>query len=115
MMFIEPGADRTFVEVDTRYVSGEQVFWRQQSDGLSIGVSALNMSMDFLLQLAPATVEGLKAAGAVPADFDGLARYRLRDGFLSIASIEYLTDRMRLAAEYSRWRFHAESSPSGLL
>ena len=113
-IFIDPGRDPQVTSVDTEYVTGGQIFWRTPIAGLRIGGSLLLATINFDLKLDAATVASLIMAGVVPADFDGTARLSLHNANLWVGSIEYSAGKLLLAAEYSRWRFHTQSSVQAL-
>ena len=90
-------------EIDTKYVTGAQLFWRPPVEGLRIGASYVRTSVDFHLTLDASTVAALIMAGLVPADFDGaLGIYQRPTGFV-IGSAEYSPGSWLFAAEYGRW------------
>ncbi|HUS27653.1 MAG TPA: hypothetical protein VMZ53_04070 [Kofleriaceae bacterium] len=89
-------------DIDTKYVTGAQLFWHTPLDGLRIGGTFLRTSIDFKLTLDPSTVSALIMAGLVPADFTGKLVISQRPDQLWIASAEYIHDDWSFAAEYSR-------------
>jgi len=105
----------TLDEVDTRYVAGAQVFWRPPLEGLRVGATVLQASIDFRLTLDPDTVEQLVAMGLVPPDYDGRLRVSQRPDTLAIGSAEYVRGDWLFAAEYSRWLKHQETSLPDLI
>ncbi len=105
----------TLDAIDTRYITGAQVFWRTPLEGLRVGVTVLRGSIDFHLTLPQPTVDALIMAGAVPPDFDGKVLIEQRPDWFWIGSAEYAHDDWLIAAEYSRWHKHQESSLSDLL
>jgi hypothetical protein len=92
----------TLDRVDTKYVTGGQVFWRPPVEGLRVGVSYLRASIDFHLDLADSTVSQLVMAGLVPADFDGAVIVSQRPTSFVIGSVEYVRGPWLFAAEYHR-------------
>ena len=107
------GASLDFV--DTRYVTGAQVFWTPPIEGLRIGGTWLRASIDFHLTLDPDTVEQLIAAGLVPADYDGKLVVSQRPDTLLVASIEYTHEDWLFAAEYGRSLKHQQTSLPDLI
>jgi hypothetical protein len=92
----------TLDRVDTKYVTGGQVFWHPPLDGLRVGVSYLRASIDFHVALPDPTVSGLVMAGLVPADFDGKLVVSQRPTSFVIGSAEYTHGPWLVAAEYHR-------------
>jgi len=95
-------ANATLEGIDTKYVTGAQVFWQPPVDGLRIGATALRASIDFNLTLSAATTAALVAAGLVPADYKGELVVSQRPDTLVVGSAEYLHEAWSFAAEYSR-------------
>ena len=89
--------------IDTKYVTGAQLFWRAPLEGLRVGGTWLRTSIDFKLRLDPATTSALIMAGLVPMDYDGKLVISQRPDSLAIASAEYTRDNWLFAAEYARW------------
>jgi hypothetical protein len=100
----------TLDRVDTRYVTGAQVFWAPPIEGLRIGASYLRAAMDFDVTLFPANTAALIAAGLVPADFNGKVVVSQRPVQLAIGSAEYTRGSWMFAAEYSRGFAHLKTS-----
>jgi hypothetical protein len=92
----------TLDKVDTRYVTGAQLFWQPPVEGLRLGGTFVRASIDFHVSLDPASVAALIAAGLVPADYDGSIVIFLKPTQLWIASAEYTHEDWLFAAEYSR-------------
>lgn len=88
--------------VDTKYVTGAQLFWRTPVEGLRVGGTFIRNSINFDLALDPATVQALIMAGLVPADYDGDLVIAQRPNTWWIGSIEYIHGDWLLAGEYSR-------------
>ena len=93
----------TLDEVDTKYVTGAQVFWRAPVEGLRIGATYLRASFDFKLTLDDALSQQLIMLGYVPPTFDGKIVITQHPDTLLIGSVEYTKDDWLFAAEYSRW------------
>jgi hypothetical protein len=93
----------TIDDIDTKYITGAQVFWRPPVEGLRIGATYLRTSIDFKLTFDPAIVAQLIALGLVPPDYDGKIVITQQPAFLAIGSVEYVRDEWLFAAEYSRW------------
>jgi hypothetical protein len=102
-------------DVDTKYVTGAQLYWRSPLDGLRVGATFLRTSIDFKITLDPAGVSALIMAGLVPADFTGKLVISQRPDQLWIASAEYTYDDWLFAAEYSRWYKRQRSTLPSLL
>jgi hypothetical protein len=89
--------------VNTRYVTGAQLFWRPPVDGLRLGGTYLRASIDFDVTFDPANIALLIMLGVVPADYDGKLRISQRPARVWVASAELVRDDWVFAAEYSRW------------
>ncbi|HEU4614575.1 MAG TPA: hypothetical protein VFS15_20910, partial [Kofleriaceae bacterium] len=87
--------------VDTKYVTGAQLFWRTPVEGLRVGGTFIRNSINFDLALDPATVQALIMAGLVPADYDGKLVIAQRPNTWWIGSIEYVHGDWLFAGEYS--------------
>jgi hypothetical protein len=92
----------TLDRVDTKYVTGGQVFWHPPVEGLRLGVSYLRASVDFHVDLPATTVSQLVMGGLVPADFDGKLVVSQRPTSFVIGSAEYARGPWLVAAEYHR-------------
>jgi hypothetical protein len=92
----------TLDAIDTRYVTGAQVFYQPPLDGLRIGATAVRTSVDFKLTLPPATTTALIMAGVVPPDYKGAIVVSQRPDTWIIGSAEYVHEAWSFAAEYSR-------------
>jgi hypothetical protein len=100
----------TLDSVDTRYVTGGQLFWNTPLDGLRVGGTYLRAAVDFYLTLSAENTEALIMAGLVPADYDGRLFITQRPTSFAIGSAEYLRGPWTFAAEYSRWFKHQVTS-----
>jgi len=100
----------TLDTVDTKYVTGAQVFWSPPVEGLRVGTTFLRASIDFNLILSDASIEALIAAGAVPEDYDGKLVVSQRPDSWLIGSAEYVRDAWLFAIEYSRAFKHQQTS-----
>jgi len=105
----------TLDEIDTKYVTGAQLFWHTPLDGLRVGGTYLRTSIDFKLTLSPDTIAQLIMQGLLPPGFMGELVISQRPDQLVIGSAEYTNDDWLFAAEYSRWYTHTETSVSGLI
>ena len=94
------GAD--LERIDTKYITGAQVFWRTPITGLRLGGTWLRTSIDFHVQLPPDTVEQLVMAGLVPPDYTGALVVSQRPASQVIASLEYQRGDSLFALEYGR-------------
>lgn len=88
-------------EVDTKYVTGAQLFWRP-FEGLRVGGSYLRASIDFKLTLDASVVSLLVMGGLVPPDFNGKLDISQRPTSLWVGSAEYEHGDWQFAAEYAR-------------
>jgi hypothetical protein len=105
----------TLDNIDTKYVTGGQLFWHTPLDGLRIGGTFLRTSIDFYLTLDPATVAAIVMAGLAPADFTGAIEIYQRPDQQWIASAEYTHEDWLFAAEYSRVYGRQRSNVPSLL
>jgi hypothetical protein len=92
----------TLDEIDTKYVTGGQVFWHPPLEGLRVGASYVRASIDFNLTLDEANTEALIMAGLVPPEFDGKVTVAQRPSQFIIGSAEYVHNDWLFAAEYAR-------------
>jgi hypothetical protein len=95
--------------VDTKYVTGGQLFWRP-IEGLRMGATYLRSSIDFHLTLDNNNTQQLIAAGAVPPDYNGKLLVQQRPATFWVASAEYVFGDALFAFEYSRWLKHQQTS-----
>jgi hypothetical protein len=102
-------------EVDTRYVTGAQLFWQPPVDGLRLGATLVRASIDFQLTLDADQVAALIAAGLVPADYDGRLTISQKPTQFWILSGEWIHDDWLVAAEYSRATKHQRTTLPDLL
>ncbi|MDB4959075.1 MAG: hypothetical protein JWO36_6644 [Myxococcales bacterium] len=105
----------TLDDVDTKYVTGAQVFWHPPVDGLRIGATVLRASIDFKVTLDPASTMALIAAGLVPPSFDGKVTISQRPDTFLVGSAEYIHDDWLFAVEYGRWFKHQQSTLPDLI
>lgn len=105
----------TLDSIDTKYVTGAQLFWHTPVEGLRVGGTWLRTSIDFKLHLDPSTTAALIMAGLVASDFDGKLVISQRPDTLWIGSAEYTRENWLFAAEYSRWETLQESTLRNLL
>jgi hypothetical protein len=96
--------------VDTRYVTGGQLFWRPPLEGLRVGASYLRASIDFNLRLASDSIDELVAGGLVPEDYQGALVISQDPTSIWVVSAEYTVGDWLIAAEYSRWLKRQPSS-----
>jgi hypothetical protein len=100
----------TLDKIDTKYVTGAQVFWQSPLDGLRIGATALRTSIDFHLTLSPANTTAVIMAGLVPPDYDGALVVSQRPDTWIVGSAEYVHEAWSFAIEYSRAFKHQRTS-----
>jgi hypothetical protein len=105
----------TLDSIDTKYVTGAQLFWQLPVEGLRIGGTYLRASIDFNLTLSDANIAALIMAGLVPADFDGKVQVAQRPDTWVIGSAEYTRGDWLLAAEYFRAFKHQVSDLPAVL
>jgi hypothetical protein len=92
----------TLDSIDTKYVTGAQLFWRAPWDGLRVGGSFLRTTIDFDLTFDASTVAALITAGLVPPTYTGAITVFARPSELWLASAEYTHGNWLFAAEYGR-------------
>jgi hypothetical protein len=88
--------------VDTKYVTGAQMFWHPPIEGLRVGGSFVRASIDFNVTLDPSSVAALIMAGIVPPDYAGALVVSQRPTMMVVGSAEYTYKDWLFAAEYSR-------------
>ncbi|CAN5885417.1 hypothetical protein BH11MYX3_BH11MYX3_47420 [soil metagenome] len=102
----------TLDSIDTKYVTGAQMFWHPPIEGLRIGGSWLRASIDFNLVLSPENTAAVIMAGLVPADYDGRLLVAQRPTTFVIGSAELIRGKWQLAAEYARSFKHQITEPA---
>ena len=100
----------TLDSVDTRYVTGGQLFWHPPLSGLRVGATYMRAVIDFNISLASGTVSQVVMAGIAPANFDGKLVVSQDPTSFWVGSAEYMLGDWLFAAEYSRWLKHQHSS-----
>lgn len=103
------GTDDTVKKVDTPYIVGGRLMYRPPLAGLQLGGSLQALRLDLDYAPPEQSLASLRTAGQLPSDFAGLVSVRI-PAVLAVGSIEYAPGDLLLAAEYSRWRTHIESS-----
>ena len=103
-------AGATLDSIDTKYVTGVQVFWHPPVDGLRVGGTFVRTSIDFNLTLDAANINALIMAGLEPPSYTGALVVSQRPGVIWIGSIEYVRGDWLFAGEYARWNTHQETS-----
>ncbi len=88
--------------VDTKYITGAQLFWLPPVEGLRVGGTALVSKIDYHLTLPAEIVTMLEDAGVVPEGFDGALVVSQNPNTWVIGSFEYVVGDWLFAAEYSR-------------
>jgi hypothetical protein len=101
--------------IDTRYVTGGQLFWRTPVDGLKVGATYVRASFDFNLTFNADTLAQLVALGYVSPAYDGKIGLYQHPDQLGIASAEYTREDWQFAAEYMRSYTHTSSTLSTLV
>ena len=102
------GAD-SVKRFDTPYIVGGRLMWRTPLPGLQVGGSVQKLRLELDYALPAEQLAGLRASGAVPADFNGLVSARI-PALLAVGSVEYAPGDLLIAAEYARWRTRIEST-----
>ena len=103
-------AGATLDSIDTKYVTGAQVFWHLPVEGLRVGATVVRTSIDFNLTLDDANIAALIAAGIVPAGYSGALVVSQRPDLWAIGSAEYVHGDWMFAAEYSRALKHQQTT-----
>jgi hypothetical protein len=101
--------------IDTKYMTGGQVFWHPPVDGLRVGGTYLRTSIDFNVSLDSTTVGALMMAGLVPPTFDGKVTISQRPDQFLVGSAEYTHEDWLFAAEYARSFKHQRSTLKSVL
>lgn len=89
-------------DVRTPYIVGTRLMWETPVDGLRVGGSLQALRFEFDVRVGPELSVPLQMAGLLPADFDGRMEAWL-PAVLWLASLEYTTGELLVAAEYGRW------------
>jgi hypothetical protein len=100
----------TLDAVDDKYAAGGQVSWHLPIDGLRIGASVMQASIDFDLTLNGTTVMKLVEANALPAGSDGKLVVSQRPTTFWVGSAEYAVGAWLFAAEYARSLKHQQTT-----
>jgi hypothetical protein len=100
----------TLDSIDTKYVTGAQLFWQPPVEGLRVGGTFLRASIDFNLTLSDANIAALIMAGLVPPDYNGAFVVSQRPDTWVVGSAEYVRGSWLFAGEYSRAFKHQQSS-----
>jgi hypothetical protein len=108
-------AGASLASVDTKYVTGGQVFWHPPLEGLRVGASYLRASVDFDLVLDADVLAQLVMANLLPPEHNGELVISQRPTSLWVASAEYIRGDWLFAAEYSRWLKRQQSSLAALI
>lgn len=112
-VFFDAEGSSVVGDVEVPYVVGGRGMWQTPVVGLQLGGSLQALRLEALYALDAATLGGLEAAGKLPVGFDGNVRINI-PAVLAVASVEYVTGDLLLAAEYSRWYVEATYQPAGL-
>jgi hypothetical protein len=88
--------------VETKYVTGGQIFWAPPIDGLRAGVSYVRASVDFNLRLSEGTAAQIVAAGLAPEGYEGKLVVSQKPTEFWVGSVEYTRGDWLFAAEYAR-------------
>ena len=100
----------TLDSVNSKYVTGAQLFWHPPLDGLRLGATFVRASIDYHVDVGPTIAGILMMAGAVPANYDRKLLIAQRPLTFLVGSAEYIHGDWLFAAEYSRWLTHQRSS-----
>ncbi len=101
--------------VDTKYVTGAQLFWHPPIEGLRVGATFVRASIDFHLAFEESTRAQLVMLGLVPPDYDGKVVISQRPDTLVVGSTEYTRGDWLFAAEYNRTRTRQRTSLPALI
>jgi hypothetical protein len=90
-ILVPPGS-AVQLQLNVRYVVGGRLFWETPLEGLRIGASVLAVHLD---------VNAFAVGMTIPI---------VNQSLLSMASVEYLAQRLALRAEYALWHANQESA-----
>lgn len=107
-IFLDASDSPTIEDLDIPYVVGGRLMWETPLDGLRMGGTIQALSLDGDFGLEPEVLQGLQAAGLLPADSNGLIPFQIPVQ-LWVASLEYALHDFLFAAEYGRWYARIES------
>jgi len=108
-----PGQPYDVRSLDNPYVFGGRLLYGPPIEGLRVGGSVQVLRLDAELLFDPKVYAPLQAAGALPTGFDGRVDIEI-PAFLWVASAEFVSQGLQLAAEYSRWDVKSRSSTPAL-
>ena len=83
------------------YLVGGRVMWRPPLEGLQLGSSLQMLRFDYAATLTSEQQSAYAAAGQLPENFTGLVTIKF-PAKLWVASLEYQSGGLLLAAEYMR-------------
>lgn len=113
-IFLDTSAQPIIVSLDIPYVAGGRLMWSTPLRGLEVGGSLQALRLDVEYLFPQPLVAAARAGGSVPSTFDGHLKAKM-PVVLWVGSALYQSGDLLLAAEYSRWRAHIESSVPELL
>jgi hypothetical protein len=114
-VFLDPATSDELTSLSVPYVVGARLMWLNAVDGLQFGGSLQALKLDGVFRPTPETLSALEASGGmVPEDFDGTLSFEL-PAVLWVGSVEYTVQNLLLAAEYSQWATHVESTVPQLI
>jgi hypothetical protein len=100
----------TLDAVDAKYAAGGQLFWHTPLEGLRVGASFVQASIDFDLRLDSNAVMQLVAMDLLPAGSDGKLVVSQRPDTFWVGSAEYSIGAWLFAAEYARSLMHQQTT-----
>lgn len=108
-----PGQPYDLVSLDNPYVFGGRILYAPPIEGLRLGGSVQVLRLDARLLFDPKVYAPLQTAGALPQSFDGRVDIEI-PALLWVASAEFVSQGLQLAAEYSRWHVESRSDTPAL-
>jgi len=96
-------ATARIANIESPYVAGGRLLWETPLDGLRLGLSGQALRLDFDGVYSQDGIMQLIALGYVSPGFKGVIHFKY-PAYLGVASAEYATGDVLLAAEYSIWR-----------
>jgi hypothetical protein len=111
---LPPAPGVTVENLQMPYVYGGRVWWSTPLEGLSAAASYQALRFDSEYHIAPPLIPVLQSVGLLPPGFTGTlpTQFRVK---LWVASLEYQSGDLLVAAEYSRWIGKFNSQAPALL
>ena len=109
-----PAPGITVEKLEMPYVYGGRALWNTPLEGLTAAGSYQALRFDSEYHIAPALIPILQSVNLLPAGFTGVlpSQFRVK---LWVASLEYQSGDLLLAAEYGRWIGSFNSQAPALL